>query len=264
MFRSIIIALIAWAGACGQQNQLTSEESSAGWELLFDGKDMSKWNDPRRMSPPGDAWTIEDGCLKARANPQITEDLFTREAFRDFDFVFEWRISPRGNSGVKYRIQDHVFLLHEPVKRFEDLVNLSVERPRGTRPSRGQDYVVAFEYQLLDDRGHPDSKAGPSHETGAVYDMIPPSQAASRPVGEFNQSRIVLRGNHVEHWLNGIKVVDADLGAEQVVERTAKRWGRNTPVYNLLIKQPKRSCPISLQNHGAGTWFRNLKIRRLE
>jgi hypothetical protein len=236
----------------------------SGWQVLFDGKNMNGFDDPRRKTPPGDAWTVEDGCLKARSDPRITEDLFTRDTFRNFELEFDWRISKGGNSGVKYRIQDHVFLLDEPVKRFEDLVNRSLERRRTDRPAKGQDYVIGFEYQLIDDARNEDAKTGPLHATGAVYDMIPPSRAAARRVGEFNHSRIVLKGDHVEHWLNGIKVADADLGSKEVAGHIAKRWGAGSPVYELLAKQPKRDCPISLQNHGADTWFRDIKIRKLD
>src|SRR5438270_2909814 len=102
------------------QNALTPEESKAGWVLLFDGKTMTNWVDPRQKTPPGDAWSIEDGTLKAAKSPRIREDLFTERTFRDFELVFDWRISPAGNSGVKYRIQDHLFVLpREPGEKFE-------------------------------------------------------------------------------------------------------------------------------------------------
>src|ERR1017187_634538 len=111
---------------------------------------MTGWDDPRQKSPAGDAWTLEDGCLKAHANPKITEDLFTQDTFGDFELVFDWRISTGGNSGVKYRIQDHVFLRSGHIGRFEDLVNLSLTDRRTDRPAKGQDYVIGFEYQILD------------------------------------------------------------------------------------------------------------------
>jgi len=248
-------------GLVAQENQLTPSEKSAGWKLLFNGKDMSEWDDPRQKSPAGDAWTIEDGCLKARARPRITEDLFTQETFSDFELVFDWRISPGGNSGLKYRIQDHVFLRGGWTGRFEDLVNLSLRDRRSDRPARGQDYVIGFEYQILDNALNADARAGLSHTTGALYDMVPPQRPASRPVGEFNHSRIVLRGSHVEHWLNEVKVVNADLAAPEIRDHVAKRWTIDSPVYRLLAGQPKQLCPISLQNHGNDAWFRNLKIR---
>ena len=101
----------------------------SGWIDLFDGKTMAGWEDPRQKVPPGDAWTIADGCLKSSARPHITEDLFTRELFHDFELAFEWRVAAGANSGVKYRIQDRVFLAHHPVPKFEDLVNFSIGVP---------------------------------------------------------------------------------------------------------------------------------------
>jgi hypothetical protein len=263
MKRLAIFTLVLAGALSAQENQLTPAEKSAGWKLLFNGKDMTGWDDPRQKTPPGDAWTLEDGCLKARAKARITEDLFTQENFGDFELVFDWRISPGGNSGVKYRIQDHVFL-HDGWKgRFENLVNLSLQDRRADRPAKGQDYVIGFEYQILDNARNSDARAGLSHTAGALYDMVPPERDATRPVGEFNHSRIVLSGTHVEQWLNDVKVVDADLGAQEVKDHVAKRWTANSAVYNLLAGQPKHSCPISLQNHGDEVWFRNIKIRAI-
>jgi hypothetical protein len=263
MNRLAIFTLVLAGALSAQENQLTPAEKSAGWKLLFNGKDMTGWDDPRQKSPPGDAWTLEDGCVKARARARITEDLFTQENFGDFELVFDWRISPGGNSGVKYRIQDHVFLHSGYTGKFENLVNLSLQDRRPDRPAKGQDYVIGFEYQILDNARNSDARAGLSHTAGALYDMVPPERDATRPVGEFNRSRIVLSGTHVEQWLNDVKVVDADLGAQEVKDHVAKRWTANSPVYNLLAGQPKRSCPISLQNHGDEVWFRNIKIRTI-
>ena len=100
--------------------------------------------------------------------PRITEDLFTQDTFGDFELVFDWRISPGGNSGVKYRIQDHVFLHSGWKGRFEDLVNLSLEDRRPDRPDKGQDYVIGFEYQILDNARNSDARAGLSHTAGAL------------------------------------------------------------------------------------------------
>jgi hypothetical protein len=256
-----------WAVDGEISNKLTPEEKAAGWTLLFDGKTMHGWDDPRMKSPPGDAWTLEDGCLKANRNPRITEDLFTRDAFTDFELTFEWRISPGGNSGVKYRIQDHWFIAPKesgaPSEKFEQSVERSFLHPVSQRPSRGQDYVIGFEYQMTDDTRNGDARGNHKHTAGALYDMVAPSSAATRPVGEFNRSGILVRGNHVEHWMNGVKVVDSALDSADAQAGIQARWGADTHVYELLAKQPKKSCPISLQNHDNDAWFRNIKIRRL-
>jgi hypothetical protein len=235
------------------------------WQSLFDGKTFSGWEDPTLRTPRGDSFTIEDGCLKATAHPRITEDLFTKETFSDFELEFDWKISPAGNSGVKYRIQDRVFLLDEHLPRFEDQVNAALKNRRSDRPAKGQEYVIGFEYQMVDNSSNSDARRGGAlHQAGALYDMFEPLKDATKPVGEFNHSRIVVKGDHTEHWMNGVKVVDASLKAPEVARNTAKRWGEGSPVYNLLVNQPRKSCQISLQNHGNDAWFKNIRIRRLD
>ncbi len=266
----LLSAVCVWIGPAEgppAPNTLTAGEKLGGWTLLFDGRTMAGWDDPRLKTPAGNAWTIEDGCLKANAKPRITEDLFTKEKFRDFELGFEWRISPGGNSGVKYRIQDHWFVAPKDSsvakETFEQSVERSYRNPVHKRPERGQDYVIGFEYQITDDAGNSDAESNQKHTAGALYDMVAPSSHAARPVGEFNQSRIVVRGNRVEQWLNGVKVVDAALDAPEALEGIRKRWRDAAHVQELLATQPRKECPISLQNHDNDAWFRNIKIRRL-
>lgn len=239
-----------------------------GWQPLFDGKTMRGWEDPAKETPPGNAWVIEDGCLKAVARPRIREDLLTEKSFGDFELAFEWRISPKGNSGVKYRIQDRAVLergkLNPAAKRFEDTVNYELvhkvaHRSKIAPDAEVEEYLVAFEYQVIDSRADARPTSGP----GSLYDLAGTPHQAARPAGEFNEARIVLRGNHVEHWLNGVKVVDVMLDSAAVLERLARRWGADSPVYELLSKQPKRVTPIALQHHNDEAWFRNIRIRRL-
>lgn len=263
-------SIAAWrCGAADLQspNVLTQEEKLAGWVLLFDGRTMNGWDDPRLKTPPGDAWSIEDACLKAKANPRITEDLFTKEKFRDFELVFDWRISPGGNSGVKYRIEDHLFVAPHDGKgekeTFEQSVESSFRDRVRERPTKGQDYVIGFEYQITDDTTNGDAKGNRKHTAGALYDMVAPSAQPARPVGEFNHSSILVRGDHVEHGLNGVKVVDSALDAPEALQGIQNRWGVAPHVYKLLATQPKKDCPISPQNHDNEAWFRNIKIRRL-
>src|SRR5262249_25553742 len=106
----LIAALLAASALTAASNALTPQEKSAGWILLFDGKTLNGWVDPAKHNPPGDGWSIDDGCLKSKSHPRYREDLFTTQTFTDFELVFDWRISPEGNSGIKYRIQDHFFV----------------------------------------------------------------------------------------------------------------------------------------------------------
>jgi hypothetical protein len=261
-----ITALICAAALCcvAADNQLTAEEKAAGWRLLFDGKSYAGWEDPAKKTPAGDAFTIEDGCLKSLPHPKLMEDLFTAETFRDFELEFDWKISPAGNSGVKFRIQDRIMLLDGTGgQKFEDRVCASIKNRRADRPARGQEYVVGFEYQVLDNEKNPDARRGVNHQAGALYDMFAPLKDATKPVGEFNHGRIVVKGDHVEHWLNGVKVVDGNLNAPEVAKGTGARWGTDSAVYELLVKHPKLDCQISLQNHASEAWFKNIKIRRL-
>ncbi len=267
----LLLCAAGLAPAQSAHNALTPQEKAAGWRLLFDGRSLAGWDDPARKSPPGDAWTVADGCIRSRPDPRIREDLLTRESFGDFELAFDWRISPRGNSGVKYRIQDIIFLPEGEGDRrpFETRVNEEMRLRRNTRdhldPARKyQGYPIAFEYQMIDNQGHPDAAHGADRSTGALYSMLAPLRPASKPVGEFNQSRIVLRGNHVEHWLNGVKVLDADLTNPAIPEGLARRWTAASPVYQLLTRQPKQRTPIALQHHESEVWFRDLKIRALE
>jgi Domain of Unknown Function (DUF1080) len=274
--RLAIALLLTLALACFSQeappNTLTPDERAAGWQLLFDGKTLAGWEDPSLRTPPGDSWTIEDGCIKAVGKPRIREDLMTTAAFRDFEMVFDWRIAPGSNSGLKYLIQRTVFLDHDKLKLahrpFEENVGWEMEhhfsdRSKLAANSHGEEYVVSFEYQLVDNDRHPDARRGAKYQTGSLYGMIAPTQPAARPVGEFNHSRLVVRGSRVEHWLNGVKVVDASLDSQEVLENIAKRWKLVPAVYDLLTRRPRRDCPIGLQNHGDTVWFRDLKIRRL-
>ncbi len=165
---------------------------------------------------------------------------------------------------MKYRIQDRVMLDDEkPGQKFENRVNASMNNRRTDRPVKGQEYVIGFEYQVLDNEKNPDARRGDNHQAGALYDMLPPVKDATKPVGEFNHSRLVVKGDAVEHWLNDVKVVDGSLNAPEVARGSEARWGTESKVYELLVKHPKKDCQISLQNHGSDAWFKNIKLRKL-
>lgn len=259
-FRCLLLLAAASAALAGE------------WISLFDGKSFNGWIDPAKLSPPGDSWEIADGCIKARSHPKMREDLVSRESFTDFELEFEWRVLAKANSGVKYRIQDFAVLTkaNKPpnLPKFERWVdhvlnNKLSDRKKLAPGDDSQIYSVGFEYQVIDDGGHADARRGGLYQAGSLYSMVGPAKPAAKPVGEFNQARIVVRGNRAEHWLNGVKVVDTALDVPAVKETLAKRWGTESPVYRLLTEAPKRNCPISLQNHNDETWFRNIRIRRL-
>lgn len=246
-------------------NTLTPEEKSAGWKLLFDGKSFAGWEDLSKKNPPSDSWTIEDGCLKATSRPKRRDDLLTTSKFDNFELTFEWKVAPRANSGVKYRIQDRFYIdeRRKDFRRFEDLAIDSITKRATSRADATQEYIVGFEYQVIDDTGHKDAQRGSYYQAAALYDMIGISKQAAKPVGEFNQARIIVNGNHIEHWLNGEKILEGDLSADAIKARVAKRWTDHSPIYNALANQPRKATPIGLQNHGDTAWFRNIKIRKI-
>jgi len=233
-FRSFIVLLAGCAAIAvraADLNSLTDAEKADGWKLLFDGKKTAGWRAYAQVDFPKEGWVVEDGCLK-NEHGLHGGDLVTTQQFIDFDLKFEWRISPAGNSGVKY------------------LVNEGKSGKAG----------VGFEYQVLDDQQNEDAQNGPNRQAGALYALIAPNESKRlKPVGEFNQSEIIVRGNHVEHWLNGAKIVECELGSPALKEAIAK-----SKFAKITWFGQKRPSVILLQDHGDTVWFRNLKIKELK
>ncbi len=269
----LLSVLLCQCAICAGQvhNVLTAAEKRDGWILLFDGKTMVHWNDPSKLDPAGDSWTIEDGCLKPLSNPRITEDLVSTENYKDFELQWDWRISPGGNTGVKYRIQAFPVLMEAPAagiaSKFEVRVELALRRKLFDRHlipsgSKAAIYPVGFEFQMIDNSAHPDAKRGALYQTGSLYSILAPTKDASKAPGAFNHSRLVVRGAHFEHWLNGEKVVDITVNSDMLKQALGTRWGPDSLAVQLLSQQPNQSCPITLQNHGDPAWFRDIKIRK--
>jgi len=155
-----------------------------------------------------------------------TGDIVTLDTFSDFDLRFDWRIAPGGNSGLKYFVTEE------------------------------REGPIAHEYQVLDDARHPDAKVGPHRQAGAFYDVLAPvADKPLRPVGEWNQSRVLVKGNHVEHWLNGRKVVEYELGSPELRAAIAKSKFKDVAGFGTKIPGH-----ILLQDHGDEVAFRNIKI----
>ena len=267
---SLLLALAAGA-ALAAGDVLTSEEKKAGWILLFDGSSLRNFRNPATKDQPRDAWVIEAGALKAQVRPRIEEDLVTKENFRDFELVFDWRVAPGGNTGVKYHVQHQIFIDQTKAVRGPGGYVGSMERALHDRNmsrsklapgATAHVYSVAFEMQLIDDDRNPDGQKGPKYGTGALYGMLAAKPAPVHPAGEWNSGRLVVKGDHIEHWVNGVKVLDGSLASPEVREGALARW-KTAPSILRMLTHPKPSGPIALQHHGEGVWFRNLKVRRL-
>ena len=218
---------------------------SQEWSPLFDGKTFDGWRGLGYDSVPSAHWQIENGTIKKIANGQVPRmadgqpaaggDLMTKETFKDFELSWEWKIGPGGNSGVKYNVSEEISMAQAP-----------------------NHAALGFEYQLLDDSLAEDNKI-PSHRAGALYDLIAPNANKSlKPAGEWNSSMLVFRSNHGEHWLNGKKVVEFDLGTPLMDSLLAKSKYR--VIRNFA---ERRAGHIVLQDHGDEVYFRNIRIRKL-
>jgi hypothetical protein len=207
------------------QSMVTPAERKAGWQSLFDGRTTAGWRGYRKDSMPS-GWQVIDGGL---TRVDSAGDIITANQYGDFELSLEWQVARGGNSGIFYRVSED-----------------------GEHP-----WSSGLEMQVLDDAEHPDG-GSPLTSAGALYGIYPAPRGIARPVGEWNVVRIVSQGNHVEHWLNGVKVVEAELGSPDWEARIKQskfakmpRYGRNS------------SGHIGLQDHGDRVSYRNIKIRPL-
>lgn len=227
-------------------NALTDMQKKEGWNLLFNGDDLSGWKGLGRDDIPGEHWEAVDGMIhKIRSidvpvqedgQPLQGGDIMTADTYQNFEFSFEWKISEAGNSGIKYNVSEEMSTAFPP------------------------DYAaLGFEYQILDDDKHPDAENGPTRIAGALYDMIPPAEDKPlKTVGEWNHGVIIFNGNHGEHWMNGTKVLEYDLGTEEFEKLLAA--SKYAPIEGFA---DRRTGHIVLQDHQDDVWYRNLRIRSL-
>jgi hypothetical protein len=211
-------------------NQLTEEEKSSGWKLLFNGENMDGWRTFKKKE--NDSWEVVDGTLHCQSDSLAKKraDILTVDQYDNFDLVFEWKVAPRDNSGVIYRATEEF----------------------------DQPYLSGPEYQVIDDKNYPD-KLTATQTSASNYDMhAAPEIKKINPPGEWNTGRIVANGNHVEHWLNGEKVVEYEINSDDWKKlKAASKW-KDAKGYGITAKGH-----IDLQDHGGEVWYRNIKIKTL-
>ncbi|HEV7621814.1 MAG TPA: DUF1080 domain-containing protein [Flavisolibacter sp.] len=210
------------------ENSLTEKEKKGGWKLLFNGSTKKGWRN--YQNKPGDSWIADSGTLHCLGSAYITRNnLITEKQFQNFDLSLDWKLAPQGNSGVLYMVTEHY---KEP-------------------------YLSGPEYQVIDDKNFP-QKLESWQLTGANYAMDPPRANATKPAGEWNHTRIIVNNGHIEHWLNGVKLVSYKLwSAEWKKHKSEGKW-KNEEGYGMSKKGH-----ICLQDHGSEVWFKNIKIKEL-
>ena len=232
LFALVLLVAVTLFSCVEKQNVLTDQEKQDGWKLLFDGQSLNGW---KNYNAPGiTGWTVQDGCLAASGTgADLTGYIITEKQYANFDLTFDWKIASAGNSGVIYH---------------------ALEGEKFATP-----YLTGPEYQLLDDIGFPE-KVENWQKTGADYAMHVADTTVKKlnPVGEWNTSRIVFDNGHVEHWLNGKKIVEFEAWTpEWFALKNSGKW-TSAPEYGL-----SETGYISLQDHGSKAWFRNMKIKEL-
>ena len=224
------IALLLAAGlftsaAHAAENTLTDKEKAEGWVLLFDGKTTAGWRSYKKTEA-GSQWKVIGGVLT------LTEggggDLVTTKDYQNFELSFDWKISEKGNSGVMYHVAES----------------------GGDHP-----YLTGPEYQLLDNV-HRDEP--PLEQAGSLFALYPPSKDVTKPIGQFNHSVLKVDHGKVEHWLNGVEVVDYTIGSEDFNQRVKGTKFEKWPEF-----AKHETGVIALQDHGDGVAFRNIKIHVL-
>jgi hypothetical protein len=209
-------------------NALTTTEKKDGWILLFDGKTTNGWRPYHNQ--PAKGWEIVSGQLHCKEGKLDSRaDLITTAQYDNFELTFDWKINKGFNSGVIYRSEE----------------------------GDGASYETGPEYQLIDDEGYPE-KLQDWQKSGSDYAMHPPSVIAAKPTGEYNHTKILVNGAHVEHWLNGKKVVDFDLWTPEWNALKEKGKWKDAKKYGMIKKGH-----IALQDHGGGIWFKNIKLHKL-
>jgi hypothetical protein len=215
-----------------KDNELTEAEKKDGWKLLFDGKTLNGWR--MYQNKLADCWGAKNGEIYCKGSAtdksDLRADIITAEQYENYELSVDWKIAAGGNSGIIYNVTEDY----------------------------GASYLSGPEYQLIDDEGYPGGKLEDWQKTGSDYAMYTATSRPTKPIGEYNTSKIVVKGAHREHWLNGVKVVEFEAWSDDWNKRKSIGKWKDTPGYGMAKKGY-----ICLQDHGSGVWFKNIKIRKL-
>lgn len=224
-------------GGSDNQNVLSEKEKKEGWTLLWDGKSFEGWRGIYLSNFPTHGWIIENGELICRGNEMPKElkggDIITLKKYASFELKCEFKISDKGNSGIKYFVDESL----------------------ASSPGHG----LGLEFAILDNKNWPYDKPDYNRTCGSLYDLVrAPEGLIINPIGQWNEARIVVNGNHIEHWLNGIKTVDIEKNSDTYYQLLSKSKYANIKGWGEF-----RSGHILLQDEGPRTSFRNIKIREV-
>ena len=218
------------------QESVAMQEEEHEWQELFNGEDLQGWKAYNKDSISSQ-WKVEDGVIAfapSAEERESSENLITEDEFENFEMSFEWKISEGGNSGVMWAVQED--------------------------EKYAEPYLTGPEIQVLDNQKHPDAKNGPNRTAGALYDMVPPSEDATKPAGEWNKETIYINHEENKGWveLNGTRVTEFPVHGEEWEEMVKKSKFSEWEGFGA-----NRSGHIALQDHDDKVWYRNIKIKEL-
>lgn len=232
-----LIIILSCASGSQPDNSLSSKEIKEGWQLLFDGSTSAGWMNAVTKSFPETGWEIKDGTLAT--NPDLKSehgggDIVSTGKYKDFELSVDFNYKPGANSGIKYFID--------------------------TERDNGEYRSIGCEYQILDDNLHPDAKEGltGNHKLACLYDLIPPVNVKTNGPDAWDNARIIVKGSHVQHWLNGQMTVEYERGSKKWQEAVSKSKFKDVPGFGETIEGR-----ILLQEHGDAVAFKNIKIRKI-
>ncbi len=211
--------------------QLTEAQKAEGWVPLFDGQSLAGWRTFKNK--PNTSWDVRDGALHIMAfddrKSKERADLITENEYENFEVKMDWKVAPQCNTGLMFHCTE------------------KYEEP----------FLSGPEYQIIDEIGYP-GKLKETNTAGGTYDMYVPQHKTLKPVGEWNSLRLIVKGPHVEHWMNGTKIVEYEIGSADWKKRKADSKWKDAPGYGAVTKGF-----FDLQDHGDEAWFRNILIRVL-